>query len=110
MRFPFLFSKGIDNENTKENFRRVADYFRGNAVDKMDFRILEIATTGGVTDLNIPHRFDFLPTDAFITRITGGVTVTLNYDRFTTENVNITTSGATTTAVTIRLLIGRYNG
>ena len=67
-----------------------------------NLRLIEIETRGAVTNASIPHRLGFTPTDVILTRITGG-TVTWNYDKFTKDDLNLTTSGA----VKLRCLIGR---
>lgn len=105
MRFPYLFRKEISDNYAKDNFTRIADYFRNNILDRCDFNFIEITTTAAVTNTAFGHNLGYVPKDMIIMSITGGATVTVNYDRFTSTTVNITTSAATT----IRALIGRYS-
>lgn len=105
MRFPFLFRKDVEDSYARDNFSRIADYFRSNPVDRCDFRMVEITTTGAVSNQAYNHSLGFKPEDAIITYISSG-TASLNYSSFTSEYINITTSAA----ATIRILVGKYNG
>lgn len=105
MKFPFLFRKELDNQYLRDNFQRLIDYFTKDAITRCGFMFIEITASSAVTTADFPHGLGYEPKDMIIMSITGGATVTVNYDRFTDTYVNLTTSAATT----IRALIGRYN-
>lgn len=66
-------------------------------------RHVVINVNGAVTGHNVSHNLGYVPTDVIITGLTGSGTVTWNYDKFTKDALNLTTSGP----AQIRALIGR---
>lgn len=102
--FPFLFRKEIEDEFSQENFRRLGDYFKDSPLEKFQFKFFEIPFTMAVTNFRYPHNLGFSPKDVITTFVSGGATVTWNYDSFDSSFLDITTSGPTT----VRALVGRY--
>lgn len=104
MSFPFLFRKEIKDEYIQENFRRIGEYHDNDPFSRGNFEFLSIPITAAVTNYKFPHRLGFQPADVILMQNLNNVTVTFNYTRFDTTNIDITTSGATT----LRILVGRY--
>lgn len=104
MSFPFLFRKEIEDEYAQENFRRIGDFYASDPFTRSNFEFITITTSGAVTNYKFPHRLGFQPLDVIMTHNLNNVTVTFNYSKFDSVNLDITTSGATT----LRLFVGRY--
>jgi hypothetical protein len=99
---PSLSTKEIKDSYERKNFQNLVDYF--NAQNQMlNFKFMEIVTTGAVTNKTYAHGLGSVPQDIFVTKVTGG-TATFNYGLFDSSNINITTNGA----VRIRVFVGTY--
>jgi hypothetical protein len=105
MTFPKLFVKEIDDGFTQENFKRVEDYFRSDPYDKFGFKFLEIAIPSSVSSQPFKHFLGYQPKDIILTHNLNNATITFHYSLFTSEDIFITSSAATT----LRFLVGRYN-
>jgi hypothetical protein len=104
MRFPTLFRKEISDEFAQENFKRVMDYFSADPMARSSFEFIEIHIAGPVTGVAVPHHLGFVPKDIILTQNLTNATVTFNYAEFTVSHVYVNSS----TATTLRLMIGRY--
>lgn len=97
-------SKDIEDESSRDNFKKLQDFLSSIPLLKGDFKFFEISVSSAVTNFKFKHNLSFIPMDVLQTYVSGGVSVTWNYDSFDRTNVDITTDGATT----IRAFIGRY--
>ena len=94
----------VQDPVAKENFNRVREYIQEDVFDRFEGKHFEIDLGGAVTNWTYPHHLGFQPKDIIQTSLTGAGALTWNYDSFTREYLNITT----TAACTVRAFIGRY--
>ena len=102
--FPFLLRKEVEDEYSQENFLRIQDYFKSQALDRCGFKFITIEVPGAVTNQAFQHRLGFVPKDILVLQNSQNVTLTWNWSAFTSTDLVFTTSGATS----LRLLVGRY--
>lgn len=104
MTFPFLLKKEIEDQYVQENFKRIMDYGNANPLDRCSFQFFSIEIPGSVTNFKYKHGLGFRPLDVIIMHNVNNVSITLNYSKFDSNDLDITASGATT----LRCLVGRY--
>lgn len=97
-----LIFKNIEDPYILENFQRLSNFLNSDVMLMGNFKFYTLTFTGAVTNYRFKHNLDFVPKDLILTSITGSATVTINYDLFTKDYIDITTSGGTT----IRFLVG----
>ncbi len=95
----------VKDEIAQENFRRLFDFLKANALLAGQFELLEFSTKGAVTDLKVPHGLGIVPVDVIETSNLGSGLVTYMYNEFARDFIKITTTGP----VTVRAFIGRYD-
>lgn len=101
---PDIILKDIEDEYTRENFKRLSDFIAEFPLFRGNFKFFEISIPRAVTNWKVTHGLSFIPTDIIVTQITGGTTVTWNYELFTRTSLDLTA----TAACTIRAFIGAY--
>ena len=104
MTFPYLFRKEIEDEFAQENFKRLGDFFTDDPILRSNFKFITVTLASAVTDFKYPHLLNFTPMDVILLHNLANATVTFNYSKFDSTNINFTTSAGTT----LRLLVGRY--
>lgn len=102
--FPGLFKKEIADTFVQENFKRINDYFRAEAITRAGFEFLEIVLPAAVTNFRFPHSLGYQPKDVVLMHNLDNAVVTFNYRLFDKTMLDITSAGATT----LRILVGRY--
>ena len=91
----------IQDEPTRAVIEVIQANFNSSDLLNGNFKFFEINIPGAVTKQEIFHNLRFVPKDIITTRTSG--TYTWLYDQFTNKQLYITT----TTAVSIRCLVGR---
>lgn len=86
----------------QENFKRLQDEHRKNPLTQGQWKLLEFTFGQAETNLKVPHGLNFLPKDIILTSKTGAGSLTINYDKTSATNLDLTTSGA----CVVRLLLG----
>jgi hypothetical protein len=99
-----LFSSEIDDPMTRRCFQSLEEGLRNEETLKFNFVKVDFTLDAAGTDIVVPHRLGFKPTDIIVTRQTGPGVVTWNYDAFTDKLLNVTTTGQ----VSVRALVGAY--
>ena len=94
---------GILDPVVRENTQKLQLEFETNPIIKGQWRLVEIALNGVVTNFKYPHYLKFTPKDIIQLSKTGSGDVTYNYSLFDRNNIDLTTTGA----VTVRLLVGK---
>lgn len=85
----------------RKNFLSLATYFKTNPLVQ-DWKFLELTFKAAGANQRMAHGLGSVPKDAFITSKTGTGSVTLNYELFDNQFLDITTTGP----ATIRLFVG----
>ena len=98
-----LLVKEVLEQYARENFKRIQSEWDLSPLLRGQFVLKELTFDNAVTDLDVPHGLSFLPKDVMITYITGAGQLTVNYDKITDTNLNVTA----TDACVARLLVGR---
>lgn len=101
-----LYVEEIEDGHTKENFDRVRFFFEQLIFTNFDGRLASLSVNEAVTNQALPHGLNFLPQDAWITKVTDSAVVTLKYDLFTPEDIVFTTDKA----CSFRVIIGSFRG
>lgn len=101
---PEFITKDIIDPYIRENFKRLTYWMQGFPFFRGEWVFKELTFTAAVTNKAIPHGLDFKPTDVIQTSTTGAGDITFNFSSFTTENINVTTTGA----CVVRCFIGAY--
>jgi hypothetical protein len=101
-----LYKKEVEDEVSRENFLRIENADRSDALKKAKFRFLQFATLQAVTNLKIAHNLKFVPFDVIMLSVRNSDTTSVvwNYDKFDATSVCVTTNGK----CTIRAYVGRY--
>ena len=101
---PEFITKDIEDEYIRENFKRLTKFLQDFRFFRGEWIFKEFSVTSAVTALGITHGLGFRPTDVIQTSVIGAGAVTFNFASFTTDTINITTTGA----CTVRCFIGAY--
>lgn len=94
---------GLEDEKTKEVLRRFIDYFETQN-QMQDFVHLEIKTDTAQTNLKVRHNLGFIPKDVIKCKKVGAGDITMNYDKFDKDFLDVTTTGA----VRLRVFVGTF--
>lgn len=96
--------KEIADRYVRENFQRLQNFIDKENILRGNFQYVEIVFTKAENNYKHKHNLDFTPNIAFLAWVSDSAAVTLNYDEFDSEDINITVDKA----CTIRLFIGSY--
>jgi len=99
-----LYLNEITDRYIQENFVRLLEFARVQAVLNGEFKFIELSVPAAATNRRIRHGLGFRPKDVIFLSATNGVIPVWNYDSFDKEFIDFTTSGATD----IRAFIGTY--
>lgn len=95
---------GIEDPHVKDAVQWIYDHVRSLPVLQGTFEHFELTFTRAITNEKIPHRLGFQPKDIIVTSSIGAGAITFNYDKFTSDLIDVTTTGA----VVVRFFGGRY--
>lgn len=106
MTFPKMVRVQVDDPYVQENFKRLGDFARSDAITRSNFQFLSIDVPGpgAKTNFRPPHHLNFRPLDVLLLSNSTNATVAFNYNLFDDTYLDINSSGPTT----LRLLVGRY--
>lgn len=99
-----LILKDIEDPYVRENFTRLLDYFRKDALRIAGFKFFEITFPEGGTGIQYAHRLGYLPKDILVTATSDLENVVFKFDDFTKEFFVMDVSGA----CTVRFFAGTY--
>lgn len=101
-----LILKEITDKYVQENFRRIENEIRGDALSKGAFLFFTHTFKRAETKLKIPHNLGFQPSDVLQLSVSkpDTATVTWHYDSFDKTNIVVSSSAA----CTVRAYVGRY--
>lgn len=101
-----IYTTEITEQYSRKNFEILRDLVNGSPFFKggFQFRELSIPTTG--TGLKFAHNLGFLPKDVILMSVIGG-TITFNYNRFDSENLDFDAT-VSSSPMTVRALFGTY--
>ena len=99
-----LILKDIKDEYVRENFTRLLEYFKKDALRIAGFKFFELTFTEGKTAFQYTHRLGYIPKDIIVTNTSDNENVVFNYDDFTREFFYMDVSGA----CTVRFFAGTY--
>ena len=99
---PRFWTKSLPGGPLRKNLEFLNTIFGTEDLFKFNWKFITFSTQGAVTDFQISHNANFVPTDVLSTRSEGGIT--FNYGLFTDKFLYVTTTGA----ATFRGLLGRY--
>lgn len=94
----------IKDPPTQNNFVWLQDFLNEEDMLQGRFKHFDFDIKGAVTNGKFPHNLNFQPLDIIQTLKTGAGSVTFNYDRFDSSNLDITTDGA----CRVRFFAGRF--
>lgn len=99
----------IEDPYIREIVQRIREEFKNQVLLRGQWRFAEISFTSNITNFKYPHGLGFSPKDLFQTGKTGTGSITYNYDEFDSTNLDITTSGTSSSdPLTVRFFVGRY--
>lgn len=101
---PFFFKKEIDDEYIQENFKRLTQYLKDEALLRCNFKFLQIKISQPENRIKYPHQLDFIPKDIIIVHNLNNAVVTFHYADFDKSNLIFDVSASTE----LRLLVGRF--
>lgn len=104
-----LFTTEVQDRFSRENFLRLKNYLRDEAVLKTQFKFFEYTFGPNLSysaTVEIPHKLGFRPKDTIQLSVMNAddAVITWHYDDFTNTHVKITADKA----CTVRALLGRY--
>lgn len=97
-----LLLRETQDEIARENFSRIAKELDNDIISSGNWRFIELAITGAVSNFRYEHNMGFKPLDVIVTSTIGG-TVTFNFNLFSDTHIDITTSAT----ATVRFFLGR---
>ena len=101
---PDFIYKDIEDIYTKESLQRLVKFLEKFPLLFGDFTLKELTFDHAVTNERIPHGLGFRPIDIIQTSKIGAGDITFNFDKFTTQFLDVTTTGP----CTVRTFIGAY--
>lgn len=102
---PVLDTQNISDLFVRSNFQALKNFFQKEN-QLVGFQHLRLDITEKADNLTFRHGLKYVPQDVIVTRITGEGTLTLNWDLFDQENINVSASGP----LRARLFVGTYAG
>lgn len=99
-----LLIKEIKDQYIQNNFEWLQNYINEEDLLQSRFKAFDLDIVGAETNLKIVHGLNFQPLDIIQTFKTGSGSVTFNYDKFDSVNLDITTTGA----CRVRFFAGRF--
>lgn len=99
-----FFLKDIEDDYVRENFRQLAEYLQNDVLRRGEWKFFELTFAAGVTNYRHRHGLGFKPKDVILTAVSNSEAAIFNYDEFSSEFLDITTSGA----CSIRFFAGSY--
>jgi len=103
-KFPKLLRTQVDDPYVQENFKRLGDFARQDAIIGCNFQFLSLTVPAAGVNQKLEHNLNFKPLDVIILSNSTNATVVLNYSLFDETFINLNSSGPTV----LRLLLGRY--
>lgn len=94
----------IEDQYAREGMQYIWEFLKDQPLLRGQWEQFELSFDAAVTNEKINHNLGFVPKDIIITKEDPLGTVTFNFDDFTDQLFDITTTGA----VTIRFYGGRY--
>ena len=101
---PEFIYKDLEDQYNRENWERLSAFLQEFPLFRGEWRFFTLTFTAAVTARDVAHGLGFKPTDIIQTSTIGAGALTFNFSSFTTENINVTTTGA----CTVRCFIGAY--
>jgi len=101
---PELIVKNIEDQFIRENFVRIQRFYTEFPLFRGNWKFFDLTFPAAVTNKEISHGLDFVPTDILQTRLLGPGSLTWDYDRFSRTKLVVTTTGA----CSVRAFVGAY--
>ena len=101
-----LLRKEIEDNYLQENFLRIEREINSQDLLRGQWKFFELDFSKSVTNFRFQHRLPFLPKDVIQTSLTGVGALTFNYDLFTKEHLDVSTTGP----CVVRFFVGAYLG
>lgn len=99
-----LIQRNTQDPVAQENFNRLENFINNEAILRTGFEFASIRIGSAVTNFRYRHNLGFLVKDVIVTSVIGPGAVTFNYDKFDSQFLDITTTGA----CVIRAFLGSY--
>lgn len=104
--------QALNDPQVRENFKRIADFLTGHPILKGNFEFFSfsVATPGtSVNNYRFPHNLGYTPRDILVTSAIGSGTVTWNFDKFSSTELDLSIAGATPGGtLTLRVFVGNF--
>lgn len=99
------FTREIQDDYIRENFQRIREFFRDDAIIKGQFEFFTV-TFASATTLTPLHGLSFTPKDVILLSVTDAdsAAITWHWDDFSDTTIKVQADAA----CTIRAYIGRY--
>lgn len=102
----------ITDPQMRENFKRIGDFLTGHPILKANFEqfTISVPTPGAlVNNFRFPHNLGYTPRDILVTSAIGSGTVTWNYDKFSSTELDLSITGAAAGGtVVLRVFVGNF--
>lgn len=103
-----LLSDLVMDPVVRDNMRSLEQYLSQEILLNAQWRLIEISFTGNISNFTYRHKLGFKPTDVIETSRFGTGSIAYNYQRFTDEVIDLTTSGTSSSdPLIVRFLVGR---
>lgn len=99
-----LYVLEIEDKFSQDNFRRIEQEFRDQAMLHGQWKFFDIEIAAAVTDYRYRHRLGICPKDIIQTSLVGPGALTWHFADFTKDFLFLTTTGA----CRVRAFIGTY--
>ncbi len=100
-----LILKDISDNYVRENFFRIAKYFKKLVFANETFRVFNVDIREASPKLSLKHGLSFIPEDVVVTRIEGDFNFYFRFQEFDRENLYITAAGP----VKLKFLAGSFD-
>jgi len=101
----FLDSEQIEDPIVRECMEKVSEVLNASPFNTGNLKVFSFDVTNTASTIKIRHRFNFTPTDVWVSWVSKGATISIKYDEIDETFLAFTASAA----CKVRLLAGRID-
>jgi hypothetical protein len=101
----FLDSENIADMAVRECMEKISEVLNASPFNTGELKVFEYSVTNTSSTIKIRHRFNFTPTDVWVSWASNNATITIKYDEIDETFLAFTASAASK----VRLIAGRIS-
>lgn len=100
-----LDSEKIQDPNVRECMEKISEVLNASPFNTGELKVFEFNVTNTSSTIKVRHRFSFTPTDVWVSWVSGGATIAIQYDEVDETFLAFTASAA----CKVRIIAGRIS-